>query len=152
MKRIHFTFLVYLFVFAWTQVSCTKPTNDLSFPVVPAITLDSISQDTLFEFQDKLILHLSFQDGDGDLGTSNPDVNSIFIQDSRLMNADEYYLPPLAPETASVSIQGNFDIELSTTFLLGNGTEEMTTFSIFVKDRAGNQSNTVATKEILIKQ
>jgi len=137
-------------MFIWMQFSCTKQTDELSFPVQPQITLDSISQDTLIEFQDRLILHLSYQDGDGDLGNSNPDFNSIFIQDSRLENADEYYLPPLAPENSTISIQGTFDVELSSTFLLGNGTEEMTIFSLFLKDRAGNQSNTVETGEILI--
>ncbi len=150
MKRIYFPFLACLLVLIWTQISCTKRTDELSFPVEPTITLDSISQDTLIEFQDRLILHLSYQDGDGDLGTSNPDINSIFIQDSRLENADEYYLPPLAPETETVSIQGTFDVELSTTFLLGIGTEESTIFSLFVKDRAGNESNRVETVEILI--
>lgn len=150
MKRIYFTFLVCLLTLVWIQTSCTKRTDDLSFPIEPMITLDSISQDTLIEFQDRLILHLSYQDGDGDLGTSNPDINSIFIQDSRLANADEYYLPPLAPETGTISIQGTFDVELSTTFLFGNGTEESTVFSLFLKDRAGHESNTVETVEILI--
>ncbi len=150
MRKIYFPFLVCLSVLIWTQISCTKRTDELSFPVEPTITLDSISQNTLIEFQDRLILHLSYQDGDGDLGTSNPDINSIFIQDSRLENADEYYLPPLSPETATISIQGAFDVQLSTTFLLGNGTEESTVFSLFVKDRAGHESNTVETEEILI--
>ena len=150
MKTIYFPFLGCLLIFVWIHTSCTKQTDDLSFPIEPTITLDSISQDTLIEFQDKLILHLSYKDGDGDLGTSNPDINSIFIQDSRLANADEYYLPPLAPEDATISIQGTFDVELSTTFLLGNGNEESTIFSLFVKDRAGHESNTVETGEILI--
>jgi hypothetical protein len=149
-KKIYYPLLACFLISIWTQISCTKRTDELSFPVEPVITLDSISQDTLIEFQDRLILHLSYQDGDGDLGTSNPDINSIFIKDSRLENADEYYLPPLAPETATISIQGTFDVELSPTFLLGNGTEENTIFSLFLKDRAGNESNTVETSEILI--
>lgn len=150
MKRIYFPLLACFILAIWIQTSCTKRTDELSFPIEPMITLDSISQDTLIEFQDRLILHLSYQDGDGDLGTSNPDINSIFIKDSRLENADEYYLPPLAPETATISIQGTFDVELATTFLFGNGTEESTIFSLFLKDRAGHESNTVETKTILI--
>lgn len=150
MKETDLPFFICFLVLVCIQISCTQQTDDLSFPSEPKITLDSISRDTLVEFEDRLVLYLTYQDGDGDLGTSDPDINSIFIQDSRLQNADEYYLPPLAPETETISIQGEFTVELSTTFLLGNGTEESTVFSLFVKDRAGNQSNVVATKEVLI--
>jgi len=149
-SETNFTFFTILLFLLWTQTSCTKQTSDLSFPIEPTITLDSISQDTLVEFQDRLLLYISYQDGNGDLGTSDPDVNSIFIKDSRLANADEYYLPPLSSETETISIQGQFTVELSTTFLLGNGTEENTVFSIFLKDRAGNESNVVETREVLI--
>lgn len=131
-------------------MSCTKQTTDLSFPVEPRIVLDSVSADTLYEFQDKLVLFLSYEDGDGDLGTSNPDVNSIFIKDSRLANPDEYYLPPLAPEEERISIQGRFQVELDPTFLLGNGDQETSIFNIYVRDRAGNKSNEVQTPAILI--
>lgn len=130
--------------------SCTKENKELSFPTTPEITLIETSQNTLVEFQDRLVLTFEYTDGDGDLGTSNPDINSIFIQDNRLDSPDEYYLPPLAPEEATISIQGQFQVELSPTFLLGNGTEESIVFSIFVKDRAGNQSNTVETQEIIV--
>ncbi len=131
-------------------VACTKQTDDLSFDRAPRITLDSISHDTLVEFQDRLLLYLSYEDGDGDLGTSDPDVNSVFVKDSRLSAADPYYLPPLAPEDSEISIQGNLIIELNPTFLLGNGDEESTVFSLFIVDRAGNESNVTETGEILL--
>lgn len=130
--------------------SCTKQTEDLSFPVEPDIILDSISSDLLTEFQDSLILYVSYQDGDGDLGTSDPDVNSVFIRDRRLSAADAYYLPPLAPEDQILSIQGQLTIEVPSVFLFGNGTEETTVFTLSVIDRAGNESNAVQTPEITI--
>ncbi|MCB0625086.1 MAG: hypothetical protein KDC43_14525, partial [Saprospiraceae bacterium] len=80
------------------------------FDTKPLIDLVAISADTLVEFQENLVLTISYKDGDGDLGTSDPDVNSIFVQDNRLEKPDEYYLPPLAPEEAKISIQGQLDL------------------------------------------
>ena len=145
------TAILYLFISIIVMISaCTKTTETPAFPPEPKINLVEISHDTLVEFQDQLVLTIAYEDGDGDLGTSDPDVNSIFIKDERLAVADEYYLPPLAPEDANISITGEVNIELSTTFLLGNGTQEMTTFELYMVDRAGNKSNVIATPEILI--
>ena len=129
---------------------CENINNDPVFPLVPAIKITSISQDTLVEFVDRLVLTIEYEDGDGDLGNANPDVNSIFVKDSRLAESDEYYLPPLAPDSAQVSITGTFNLELSHTFLFGNGTEETTFFEVYVIDRAGNQSETVLTEPVLV--
>lgn len=131
-------------------ISCEKNSTDPVFSKSPAIKITEISQDTLVQFVDKLILKIEYEDGDGDLGNANPDVNSIFVKDSRLEEADEYYLPPLAPDSALVSITGIFNLELSTTFLFGNGTEESVIFEVFIVDRAGNVSETVETTPILI--
>lgn len=131
-------------------LSCEKNSTEPVFSTTPKIKITEISQDTLVQFVDKLILKIEYQDGDGDLGNANPDVNSVFVKDSRLTNADEYYLPPLAPDSAYVSIAGVFNLELSTTFLFGNGTEETTVFEVFVVDRAGNVSETVETAPIFI--
>ena len=130
--------------------ACETTSNDPSFPLIPNIRILSISHDTLIEFADSLIITIEYEDGDGDLGTSDPDVNAIFVKDARLENADEYYLPPLAPEDASISITGNIDLILRPTFILGNANQEVTNFSIFWRDRAGNESNLVETGEVLI--
>jgi hypothetical protein len=131
-------------------LSCEKIVDEQVFPPEPSIVLLEVSQDSILQFTEQLVLTFQYEDGDGDLGTSDPDVNAIFVQDSRLVNPDEYYLPPLAPEDASISITGTFQLELSPTFLLGNGSQETTEYSIYVVDRAGNQSNTVKTGPILI--
>lgn len=146
MKNIYYTIL-FLSLFSCTVESIS---DEPAFDKIPSIRILSVSQDTLVQFQDSLVLKIEYEDGDGDLGIADPDVNSIFVQDSRLENPDEYYLPPLAPENAVLSITGTFDLILSRTFLLGNGTEETTKFTIHLFDRAGNQSNVVETDEILI--
>jgi len=150
---IHFTRKIILIGIAFLSLfSCETINDEPVFDLPPSIKITAISQDTLVEFVDRLVLTIEYEDGDGDLGNENPDVNSIFVKDSRLENADEYYLPPLAPDSAMVSITGLFNLELSHTFLFGNGTEELTFFEVFVMDRAGNMSETVATEEILVIQ
>jgi hypothetical protein len=129
---------------------CVVINDEPPFPETPAIRLVEISQDTILQFEETLILTLAYEDGDGDLGTSDPDVNTIYVQDSRLNVPDEYYLGPLAPEESTIPIQGQLNVQLSPTFLLGNGQQETTILSIYMIDRAGNRSNTVETDPILI--
>lgn len=135
-------------------LSCTKTTinSDPLFDLEPAIKLESFSSASIVQFTDSLAVEISYEDGDGDLGSEDPDFNSIFVQDARLSKADEYYVPPLAPVDATLSIQGKLLINLAPTFLLGNGTQETTTFSLYMIDRAGHQSNTIEIGPITILQ
>lgn len=130
--------------------NCETVNNEPLFPLTPSIKITSISQDTIIQFVDQLVIAIEYEDGDGDLGNANPDINSIFVKDSRLETPDEYYLPPLAPDSSLLSITGTFNLELSTTFLFGNGSEESTFFEVYVVDRAGNTSETVITTPVLI--
>ena len=142
--------LLWLCVGVTLFAGCEKTIEEPAFSIVPYIILEGVSSDTIIQFQENIRLTISYEDGDGDLGTSDPDVNQIFIKDARLEAADEYYLPPLSPEDASISIQGSFEVQLSPTFLLGNGTQETTIFTIYVVDQAGNKSNVIETDPILI--
>ena len=131
-------------------VGCTTVSDDLTFPLEPRINIVEISSDTLTEFSESLVLTLEYEDGDGDLGSADPDVNSIFVRDQRLAKPDGYYLAPLSPEGTRISITGRLQLELNPTFRLGNGATETTEFSITLVDRAGNESNVVRTGPILI--
>ena len=148
---MNFRYFLIVLTFPFLQ-NCETSTNDLSFDTTPAIKIVAVDKDTLVQFLDSLIITIEYEDGDGDLGTSDPDVNSIFVKDARLELADEYYLPPLAPEEARVSITGEIQLILKPTFLLGNGDQEQTKYSVYWVDRAGNQSNLVETQDILIKK
>lgn len=134
--------------FLWSN--CETINTDPVFDIVPNIKIIEQSQDTLVAFQDQLILRIQYEDGDGDIGNADPDINTIFVKDARLSEEDEYYLGPLAPDNAEISITGVLELKLSATFLFGNGTQETTVFSIYLIDRAGNISNTIETGEILI--
>lgn len=140
----------YFSLFILVCMTCTKQSDALVFDLAPSIELIDISNDTIREFSETLLININYEDGDGDLGSTDPDINSIFVKDQRLEEADEYYLGPLAPEGSSISIQGTLNIALANTFILGNADEERTVFSIHVVDRAGNKSNVIETSPITI--
>ncbi len=144
MYRVVFLFLI------CSILGCTKESDELSFDLAPHIELLSISNDTIVEFQESLSFSISYEDGDGDLGNPDADINSLFVQDSRLENEDEFYVQPLAPVGETISITGTLSIEMASTFVLGNGDSEVAVFSIYVVDRAGRKSNVVETEPITI--
>lgn len=132
------------------SMSCETISDEPQFDLEPVIELLEVSKDTIIQFEENIQIKIKYEDGNGDLGNPDPDVNSIFIKDNRLESADEYYLAPLAPVDAEISITGELNIQLSTTFLLSNADEETTKYTLYVVDRAGNQSNSIETETITI--
>jgi hypothetical protein len=58
----------------------------------------------------------------------------------------------MAPIGSNIKIKGSMQLRLRNTFLLGSGGDERTQYDIRMKDRAGNWSNYIQTKEITIKK
>lgn len=139
-----------LVVILFFSGSCVKNSDEPVFDIQPVIEIGTVSQDTIVQFQDQLSIQIYYEDGDGDLGHPDSEVNSLFVKDARLENEDAYYLAPVAPVGANVSITGSLNIILDQTFLLGNADQEQTTFSIYLIDQAGHQSNTIQTSPITI--
>jgi hypothetical protein len=127
--------------------SCKKKEDD---PVAPVITFDQISQSTVEQFNNNIVITIKYEDVQGDLGETDPDTYSLRIKDSRLSDFDWYHLPPMTPDKQALHIKGSYSIELDPLFLLGGGSQEQTKFSIELRDRAGNWSNTVETPNVLI--
>ncbi len=143
--------------------ACTKELDDKHIdnnvnPEIgdePVIELVTVSTTSVQAYVDSIAFKISYLDGDGDLGTTDPDVHSIELVDNR--NADlfvfGYHLSPRTPEGSELTIQGELDIVLENTILLDDSNEsESTTFSIRLKDRAGNWSNVVETEEVTVTQ
>ncbi len=130
--------------------ACSKK-NPVISPI-PEIRLQEVAPTSLQQFQEQVTIQLAYTDGDGDLGFEHPDSLSLRVQDARLSQPDWYFVQPLAPVGSNVAIQGVLNFAISGTFLLGNGNQETTTFSIMIKDRAGNWSNEVTTPVITIKR
>ena len=127
-----------------------KETEPIPVNPVPFISIDSLSRSEVKEFTDSLVIYVRYEDGDGDLGEINPDINSLEVQDQRFQKADTYFVPPQAPTDKTLRIQGRLTIRLRNLFLLGTGNAETTAFRIRLRDRAGNWSNSITTTNIAI--
>lgn len=119
--------------------------------VIPEIELISTGPSTVVALKDSIEFLLHYQDGDGDLGYNSPDSLSIYITDNRIELTEALFVPLLAPEDASVSIQGELLVELHNTILIDPDADtESVTFSIYLRDRTGNVSNTVTSAPITV--
>ena len=116
----------------------------------PVIGFVSISDDEVANYTNSVRVTISYKDRDGDLGSPDPDENTVRVKDARLPDYDWFHLPPLTPDLAALNIEGTLVIELNPLFILGNGTQETTSFTVQVRDRAGNWSNAVGTPAVRI--
>lgn len=128
--------------------SCKKKTEDL--PVEPSIEIKSVEPTNVMEFRDSVIVTLTYKDNNGDLGDESADEKSVQVKDSRLQSADGYHLKPINPIEDELKITGTIRVKLKNMFRLGNATQEQTTLSIKIKDKAGHWSNEVVTDPITI--
>jgi hypothetical protein len=134
-----------------TYISCTKgEVSEISD--IPKIELISLSKNVITEFEDELIITISYEDGDGNIGFEETDEFALFVRDLRLEEFDAFYLGPIAPPNANIPIQGNLNIEFPNLFVFGNGESETTRFEIKLIDRAMNESNLLTTEDIIIKK
>ncbi|MCC6599372.1 MAG: hypothetical protein IT223_01710 [Crocinitomicaceae bacterium] len=148
MKELTYLFLPVIFAFSFL-LSCKKE-EDL--PVVPQITYRSISSTNIQSFNNEIEIGFSYEDFQGDLGNSDPDIFSLRIKDDRLSDYDWYHIPPMAPGTTPLHIKGTYSIVLKPLFLMGNGGNEATRFTLQIKDRAGNWSNQITTPVVTIHE
>lgn len=148
--------LFYIPVLVLLFFSCKKQKTNLPLPVIsnnPEITSVSVSATSINQFSD-LLINVNYIDGNGDLGTADADVKSIFVTDSRDNTiVHEFHLQPLAPEGQSVAIQGTLKVNIENVILLSQlNNSEMVRFSVYLVDRAGNVSNTAQTSNITINK
>ncbi|MCX6273733.1 MAG: hypothetical protein NTV09_00820 [Bacteroidetes bacterium] len=141
-KKISFWFL-----FAAALSSCKK--DDAISSDIPTIELVSVSSNNIAE-GDPLTFRIKYTDGDGDLGENNANAHNLFLTDNRVGVTYEYRIQELAPSGSSLIIRGNLDVVLNTTAITNGSNSQNVTYSIYVKDRSGNQSNTVTSSDITI--
>ncbi len=129
--------------------SCKKeptPSN------TPAITFVSISPSTAVEYVNAITITFSYDDQDGDLGQNDPNVSNLFITDSRNSVTYNYRISQLAPDNANIHIKGNLNAVIKNTAITNGTTSQSVSYSLYVKDRAGNVSNTITTSAITVTQ
>lgn len=131
--------------------SCKK-TAIRELDKAPVIRINQVAPTSIVAFTGRVEVELQYEDGDGDQGSLHPDSLLLEVRDDRLTAPDYYFVPPLSPENSNVPIRGTIRFRLNGTFLFGNGATESTIYSIRLRDRSGQWSNTVNTPQILINR
>jgi hypothetical protein len=139
----------YLFIGA-VLLACISCKKEEEKEQAPIITFKNISDATVEQFNNSITIKIAYEDFQGDLGEDDPDNYSVRVKDARLSDFDWFHIPPVTPDKQELHVKGELAIELDPIFLLGSGTQEYTRFSIELKDRAGNWSNTLTTPNVLI--
>ncbi|MEO0468734.1 MAG: hypothetical protein AAF206_03865 [Bacteroidota bacterium] len=133
-------------------ISCAEePSIEPRVPE-PQIEIVSITPTEVQEFNNEVVITISYTDFNGDLGTEDPDEQTLLVQDSRLDTPDGFHVPPIAPIGEEVPISGTLVIPLNPLFLLGNGDQETAFFTLKIKDRAGNWSEEVISETVTINR
>jgi len=128
--------------------SCKKEKIDTS--TVPKIEFISISPSTVIEYQDSINIVISYDDYDGDLGVNDANVKNLFVTDSRNNVTYEYRISQLSPDGSTIHIKGNLNTIIKNTAITDNSNSQTVSYSVYLKDRAGNQSNTVSTSAVTV--
>lgn len=148
MNKLFKIFVPAFVLLAITITSCKKDDPEISD--VPEIEFVSVTPGTVVEYQDSLVFTISYRDGDGDLGQNGNNIDNLFLTDSRNNVSYKFRIPQLAPDDADITIEGNLNVTLQSTAVLNGSTSESFNYSIYVIDRAGNQSNTVTTSTVTV--
>jgi hypothetical protein len=141
-------------------ISCVMCLRPPDYPIIPNIGFVRMSKNTMKQgnaLSDSLRLVLSFEDGDGDIG-SNDSIN-VFLYDARQANASpELARMPFVPEQgAKNGISGEISLLVYTTCCLPscnsffNKPTDSLYYDVFIKDRAGNKSNVIRTPLIALR-
>ena len=131
--------------------SCKKE-ESISFDPTPQIEYIGISPTVANEYTDSVTVYIKYNDGDGDLGENNTSVKNCFVTDNRIGITYQYRIQQLAPDGASIPIEGNLNIELGGQGITDSSTQQLATYTIYLVDRAGHQSNSVTTAAISIRK
>lgn len=136
-------------------VSCRKDDSPANPPIsdIPEIALKSVSPATVQNLTDSLLFVISYIDGNGDLGDYEPDTLSLWITDERFPLTEKFHIIPLAPQGASIVISGELKVILDHIILKDQSAiSETANFTIKLKDRAGNWSNSITAGLVTVVQ
>ena len=144
MRKIAFILVVSLIV-----SSCKKDSE--SFGDTPEIGFNRIYPAQVKEYVDKFYIEIAYKDGNGDLGSANPDSSNITVTDTRSNLEYGFRLRDLSTPNGDPNIKGTLIIEMPPTAILDSAnTTENTTFTVVVEDQKGNLSNKVETGRLTI--
>lgn len=119
--------------------------------VIPKISLESTAPLEVKALEDSILFTIRYEDGDGDIGDNSIGQSNLFIFDPRLQATEERQIHQLVPNGSKVPIRGQFSFSLPFLIKTEPNPIEAVSFEIYLRDRAGNESNHVSTPLINIK-
>lgn len=145
-----FTALITLLIGITAFYCCKKAPN---YPPTPALTWLNATPNPVKIGTDRLVLKFAFTDGDGDLGEAD---TSIYVTDIRPNSLNKpftytFNLPNIPSKGSYKQITGNISINMfsNNSCRPGHDTRDTVSYSIYVKDKAGNKSNIITTPPII---
>jgi hypothetical protein len=147
-KRNIISFL--LFIFGWIFIgSCKKESKTNTAPEISNLV---ISPNSIVEWVDSVKIRFDYKDLEGDIGEEDPNIKTLEIKDSRLEESDFYHIQPLTPTDKVYSSQGTLTVKLNSMFRLGNAAFEKFTFTVSLRDKAGNKSNVIRSDTLQVSK
>lgn len=128
--------------------SCVKPPE---YSEIPFIEFQSINTNTVIKGDTAtVIIQVYFEDGDGDLGDDT--TQNVQLFDSRIPNFPiPFHIDSIEPRSKVEDISGTIELRLNPFVMawdcLNDEDVDTTTLSLYIIDRAGNQSNTISIPE-----
>jgi hypothetical protein len=140
-------------------IACLRPPD---YSVVPEISFEKMTKTFMSQDQfntDSILVTINFTDGDGDIGNEDGEFD-MFIRDTRdSFMPPGFRLPKVPEQGVGNGISGEISFVLYTTccfFPDGSDPcsvntqfpEDTVSYLIYIKDRAGHQSNVIETPPI----
>jgi hypothetical protein len=144
-KTLNIVFFILLII---SINSCKKEID--KWEATPEIEFISISPQSMQEYAQSIVITIKYKDGDGDLGQNNTDAPNTFVTDMRNGTLYTFRTQQLAPDNATIPITGQLNITIPTTWILSNANSESVSYTVYLKDRSGNQSNTITTSSVTL--
>jgi len=136
--------IVFLFSLALAVASCDRN------KYAPQISLEEVGPEQVVALEDSIYMRIGFYDKDGDLGENFTDDKNLFVVDQRLNLAHEFRISNIVPGGTDVPIQGFLEWTIPRVYITNGNASQKVNYSIYVVDRAGNQSNILETPTITI--
>ncbi len=136
-----------------TILSCNKKHK---YSNIPKLTFKDLSDNIVKAGVDKVIyINFYFEDGDGNIGFGTP---NLFLKDNRDTIWAPFTIPDIPSKfTPENGLKGVIQLKYNAAFLLLRNdslhvNSDTLTWDIYMKDAAGNVSNTITTTPLILVQ